>query len=308
MVGLLKPDCAAGHAAPAWSRERELFEAFVYASVSAIELRDPGTAGHSFRVAVLTTSLAMAIDSAQTPELRHVKFGRDDVEQLKYASLLHDFGKLAIPESVLGKARRLPRERRVIIEDRIGRAELAGALSECSADDLRRFLEQADDPQGRASKLTRERRVLEKSGLLDAADVAYLRIERGSLSPSERALIQSHVDKSAEFLRNLPWPATLTRVPAIAAAHHERLDGSGYPRGATRITIEARILAICDIYDALVSSDRPYRAAVPHGRAMDELTAMRDSGKIDAAVLECFVDRRIHRTLRRVLPDRPGTR
>src|SRR5262244_733054 len=90
------------------AREHELFDAFVYASVSAMEQRDPSTAGHSFRVAMMTTGLAMAVDRVSAGPLADVRFGRDDVAQIKYASLLHDFGKIGVPEEVLVKARKLP--------------------------------------------------------------------------------------------------------------------------------------------------------------------------------------------------------
>ena len=100
-------------------REKAMFDAFVYASVQAIEQRNPSTAGHSYRVATMTTRLAAGVDKVADGPLAPVRFTREELEQLKYASLLHDFGKIGVPEAILTKSHKLPPERSLLLRQRI---------------------------------------------------------------------------------------------------------------------------------------------------------------------------------------------
>ncbi len=279
------------------ARERELFEAFVYASVSAIEARDPSTAGHSFRVAKMSTGLAMVVDGITEGPLADVKFTRDDLEQLRFASLLHDFGKIGVPEAFLVKSHKLPPSRRELFEQRIRHARDARRIDRPTEERLLAILQLLNSPDVAASVHDKELRVLEGSGLADDEDLRFLRIEHGSLSAEERAAVQGHVQGTIRFLKQLPWPARLARTTEIAGAHHEKLDGSGYPTGTTVIPIESRMMAICDIYDALCAADRPYKSAVPHERAVEILMNMALSGAIDPDLLDVFFQRRVYRSI-----------
>ena len=104
-------------------------------------------------------------------------------------------------------------------------------------------------------------------------EVAALSIRKGSLSEKERREIESHVTHTFRFLSEIPWTGEFRRVPEIAYAHHEKLDGTGYPRRlkAAEIPIQSRMMTISDIFDALVAWDRPYKKAVPVERALDIL-------------------------------------
>jgi response regulator RpfG family c-di-GMP phosphodiesterase len=291
-------------------REHELFDAFVYASVTAMEQRDPTTAGHSFRVALMTTGLAMAVDKLSDGPLADVHFSREEIEQIKYASLLHDFGKIGVPEDVLLKARKLPPARRLEIRHRIERQQHLGRVDAGRAGELATVLALLDDPGVSAAAHAAEISELVAAGVVDDDDLQFLRIEAGSLSPAERLVIESHVQGTVRFLKQIPWPRRLGRITEIAAGHHEKLNGRGYPTGTTEIAIESRMMAICDIYDALCASDRPYRVAASHERAMDILAKMRDAGEIDGTLLEIFLERRVFQALRhraRTIPRRhPG--
>jgi response regulator RpfG family c-di-GMP phosphodiesterase len=280
-------------------RERELFEAFVFASVSAIEQRDPSTAGHSIRVAAMTTGLAMVVDGVSDGPFRDVRFSRDDLEQIKYASLLHDFGKIGVREAVLTKSHKLPPTRFELLQYRLKEATRRGALDDVTARRYHQLVTVLNDPATAASDHVAELATLEASGLVDRDDLEFLRIETGSLSTAERTAIQAHVVETINFLRQLPWPRRFQRVTEIAGAHHERLDGSGYPSGTTAIPLEAQVMAICDVYDALVASDRPYKTAVDRDRALGILAAMARDGSINADLLELFVARRVYRAMRR---------
>jgi response regulator RpfG family c-di-GMP phosphodiesterase len=283
-------------------RERELFEAFVYASVSAIEQRDPSTAGHSIRVAAMTTGLAMVVDGLTDGPLAQVRFSRDDLEQIKFASLLHDFGKIGVREAVLVKARKLPPSRMELLQHRLKEAWRRGTIDRAAEERIERLVSLLDDPMTEASMHERELRALAETGFVEPEDLAYLRIERGSLSDLERRAIQSHVVGTIQFLRALPWPGRLARVAEIAGAHHERLDGTGYPAGAKAIPLEAQMMAICDIYDALVAADRAYKRAVPHEQAIEILGDMAGVGSLNRELFDAFVQRKVFRAMRRASP------
>lgn len=280
-------------------RERELFDAFVHASVSAIEQRDPSTAGHSLRVAAMTIGLAMVVDGLTEGPYQDLRFSRDDLEQIKYASLLHDFGKIGVREAVLVKARKLPPTRMELLQHRLKAAWRQGVIDERAAQRIQEMVDLLDDPATPSSAHVHEVRMLEETGLLEAEDLEFLKIEQGSLSSQERRAIQSHVVGTINFLRQLPWPDRLRRVTEIAGAHHERLDGSGYPAGTMTIPIEGQMMAICDIYDALVAADRPYKTAVPHEHALGVLADLAERGRINRDLLEYFVARRVFRSMRR---------
>jgi HD-GYP domain-containing protein (c-di-GMP phosphodiesterase class II) len=285
-------------------RERQLFDAFVYASVTAMEQRDPTTAGHSFRVAQMTTGLAMAVDRLSSGAFADVHFTREEIEQIKYASLLHDFGKIGVPEDVLLKAKKLPPGRALLLEQRIRHAVLEGRLDAVGAARFAELLQRLNEPTVAASAHAADLEAIERSGLVEPEDMTYLRIEQGSLSADERKAIESHVLGTVKFLKQIPWPRRLARVTEIAAAHHEKLNGRGYPKGAREIPIESRMMTICDIYDALCASDRPYRVAASHERAVEILGNMRDGGEIDALLLEVFLERRVFSVLKHRNPQR----
>jgi hypothetical protein len=132
--------------------------------------------------------------------------------------------------------------------------------------------------------------------LLDADELRILSIPRGSLTPEEWDDMQSHVTHTWNFLSRIPWTRGLAKVPEIAFAHHEKLDGSGYPRrlAPEQIPVGSRMMTVADIYDALTASDRPYKKAVSHEAALDILNWEASHGKVDAALLDIFIQRRLH--------------
>lgn len=99
-----------------------------------------------------------------------------------------------------------------------------------------------------------------------------------------------------QFLTQIPWTKELRRVPEIARAHHEKLNGSGYPYGmrAEDIPIQSKIMTISDIYDALTAADRPYKKAVPLDRALDILHYEKMAGAIDGELLTLFIDAKVY--------------
>lgn len=316
----------------------KLFEGFVQASVVAIESRDPTTAGHSGRVAELTVHMAHALEHVATGPYGNITFHSQEIREIRYASLLHDFGKVGVREPVLVKAEKLyPHE----LENLRHRFELARqhkqlesyrrrldavkvrgdkALPEIEAEEnerLNKELEELDQildfviscnkptvlAQGGFEKLAEVSRIsfVDSHGaqrpLIAETEVKVLSIPRGSLSEEERREIESHVEHTFAFLKQIPWTRTLRNVPEIAYAHHEKLNGRGYPRAIpeTNIPVQSKMMSISDIFDALTASDRPYKKAVPLVKALDILHMEAKAGHVDAELLRVFVEAEIPR-------------
>ncbi|MDY7232615.1 GAF and HD-GYP domain-containing protein [Hyalangium rubrum] len=315
-----------------------LFEGFVSASVVAIEARDPSTAGHSGRVADLTVSLAQTLEHLENGSYANTRFSAVELQELRYASLLHDFGKVGVREAVLVKAEKLyPHELEMLrARFQIARkdlqlqsyrrrlaavkvrgdkalAEIDGEEDERLAEDLKRldevfdFLLTCNRPtvlaQGGFERLTELRKLTytdsreQSQPLLLDGEIRSLSIPRGTLSTEERKEIESHVEHTYRFLSQIPWTRALRRVPEIAYAHHEKLDGTGYPRAIPEKTIpvQSKMMAISDIYDALTASDRPYKKAVPHTLALDILNKEAKGGQLDRELLTVFIEAEIPR-------------
>jgi hypothetical protein len=131
--------------------------------------------------------------------------------------------------------------------------------------------------------------------LLDEQEFRFLSIQKGTLDPQERLEMEAHVTHSFHFLTKIPWTSVMRGIPEIAYGHHEKLDGSGYPRGLTsaEIPLQAKMMTISDIYDALTAQDRPYKRAVTRDTALDILHSEADEGKLDKDLLGVFVNKQI---------------
>jgi hypothetical protein len=158
------------------------------------------------------------------------------------------------------------------------------------------------DARGRLEDLL-VRRTCDRRGrestLLLPEEFRFLSIAQGSLSEDERRAVESHVSHTFHFLRTIPWTPDLARVPEIAFAHHERLDGTGYPRGLDRKDIPpaARALAVCDVYDALTASDRPYKKALPREAALDILEGEAKRDRLDSWMVSAFIEGKVWTSL-----------
>jgi response regulator RpfG family c-di-GMP phosphodiesterase len=137
---------------------------------------------------------------------------------------------------------------------------------------------------------------LGEQGLLNEHEVDCLSIQKGNLTREEWIDMRSHAERSLHILSKIPWPEELDRVPEIAYRHHEKLDGTGYPKGlrAQEIDMDARILEVADIYDALTAQDRPYKPAMPHEKARKILFGDAEAGKLDKSLVELFFERDLH--------------
>ena len=250
---------------------QNLFEQFVTASVKAIEARDPATQGHSSRVSELTVLQAEMLNTIEAGPVAVHKFTPDDIREMRYAALLHDFGKVAVPEYIFSKAKKLPDGRLDMIRlrcllaieqlqmraatrklqllktgippdsDEITRIDETTAHAVAELTELAKQVESANEPRvvaegvGEALEALLKRNYLmlgEEHPLLEPAEYEFLKIPRGSLSAEERQKMEQHVTQSFRFLREIPWKQTpWQKVAEVAYGHHEHLDGTGYPRG-----------------------------------------------------------------------------
>jgi HD-GYP domain-containing protein (c-di-GMP phosphodiesterase class II) len=135
----------------------------------------------------------------------------------------------------------------------------------------------------------------ERRRLLNAEEVRILSIRKGNLDATERSEIESHVTHTFNFLQKIPWTKDLAAVADIAYAHHEKLNGRGYPRKLTaaEIPIQSRMMTVSDIYDALTANDRPYKRAISTERALDILKMEVGDGLLDPALVTIFIDAKV---------------
>lgn len=325
-----------------------LFEGFVRASVQVIEARDPCTFGHSERVAKLAVRLSEEVNTITSGSLASFSFSNRQLQELRYAALLHDFGKVGVPEAILTKPKKLYPLQLEIIRHRFALAqrtlelettqkkyehllkhsaqkmtketeckfcqtlpELETKLSESIAK-LSHYwtvLLEANEPRVLAetpinqlweiAQMTYQDLDGEMKPLLTPEEIEQLLVERGNLTAEEREKIESHVTHTYGFLRQIPWTNDLKEVPTIAYRHHEKIDGSGYPLGlkSSEIPIQAQIITIADIYDALTAGDRPYKTGLPTVTALKILQQEAAKNKINADCLELFKQRRVYEVL-----------
>lgn len=288
-------------------RIEQLFEAFVRVSISCIDERDPATSGHSARVAAYTVNLARLVHEDQSPRFAGVRFTRDELRELRYAGLLHDYGKIGVRESVLCKANKLTDVGLGLVLTRLEREMLASRLTAPDGGSTT-----AEAPPERLGRLQEYRelvcrvnvpgtlaardgalldRMLEER-LLTAEEHEALSVRSGNLTRAEWEDMRSHVGRSYEILRQMPWPESLARLPEISYCHHEKLDGSGYPRGlqGDAIQLAARLLCVADIYDAITASDRPYKKAMEPEEAFAVLREEAGRNRLDPDLVTLFIE------------------
>jgi HD-GYP domain-containing protein (c-di-GMP phosphodiesterase class II) len=290
-----------------------MFEGLVQSFTLALERRNRTTFGHCMRVARYAVAIAEAVNLAPPEAFGGMRYSRDQIKELRYAALLHDIGKIAVPEAVLDKKNKLTDEALRAIEYRFHYWKQKLAAEGDPAGDLARIPRYLDHvrkvnvptPLAQADSgllaQVRAARFVDVDGverpLLTDDEFAALAVERGNLTPGERKQIEQHIVDTWEILKRVPWPRYVARVPHIAACHHEKPNGLGYPWGfrSADIPMGGKILAIVDIFEALTAKDRPYKPAIPIEKALKILDDEEARGGIDSKLYQLFKDKHIYK-------------
>lgn len=303
-----------------------LFDSFVQVMATAIDERSPYTGGHIRRVAEMAMAVAHSINTCQEGPLGPRQFDEDQLNELRIAAWMHDIGKITTPEWVVDKPTKLHtlfdrielvRTRFALIEKSIQLERLEKQVTgqplpadfaeeyerrlQALAEDLA-FLERANTPGEfmQDADLVRLNQIAgqtyveggQQRPYLSENELKNLCIRKGSLTQEERQKINDHASMSIKMLAQIPFTRKLNQVPPIAGAHHEKLDGSGYPLGlkADQISLQARILALVDIFESLSADDRPYRAKpMPREVVLRILKEEVERGYLDRDVFELFI-------------------
>ncbi|ARU58629.1 HD-GYP domain protein [Oleiphilus messinensis] len=308
---------------------KDLLDNFIQCIAKAIDAKSPHTSGHCQRVPLLTELLAQAACN-DTKTYGTFNLDADGWYELHVAAWLHDCGKLSTPDSVLDKSTKLHglkdgieainarfaalrQETQVrylhqIIDNPGRRTELQQQMQDALTvlDVDREFINRSNQGAEFLSEEDRARIVQigkhewtdahgEIVPILSAEEIYNLSIERGTLNQEERQIINNHITVTIDMLESLQFPKKLRRVPEYAGGHHEKMDGTGFPKGLKRdeMSIPARMMAIADIFEALTAKDRPYKAPMKISQALSIMQKMRDAEHIDADLYHLFLNARV---------------
>lgn len=304
----------------------QLFESFIALINTAIDEKSPYTGGHCQRVPALTMLLAEAVNDTRDGPLSDFHMTDKDRYELKIAGLLHDCGKVTTPVHVVDKATKLEGiydrihllDTRFEVLKRDAEIEMLKEGTPAAAvryrerlrriDEDRMFLRAANigGERMREEDIERVRRIAEyrwtdtsghEAKFLADDEVKNLVIRSGTLNAEERQVINHHIVATIKMLEALPWPRHLKNVPEYAGGHHERMDGKGYPRGLTReqMSVQARVMGIADIFEALTAKDRPYKKGKTLSESLEILGRFSQNGHIDPDLFDVFVRRKVYR-------------
>jgi len=316
------------------SELKELFESFIKMIASAIDDKSPYTGGHCRRIPVLTMMLAEAVNQADTGPLRKFKINDKDRYELETAAWLHDCGKVVTPEYVMDKSTKLETifDRIHLLECRYeillrdleigflktshGANQDQNTLDKLSQrykkdrDNIKNDLEflqrinvgsedMTEEQISRVYTIARQNwinRYGQQQPLLTQDEIENLTIRRGTLNNKEREVINYHIVATIKMLESLPFPRHLKKVPEYAGGHHEKMDGSGYPKGLKKeeMSVQARIMAIADIFEALTAQDRPYKKGKKLSECLNIMTNMKQDKHIDPDLFDIFIDKKIY--------------
>jgi HD-GYP domain-containing protein (c-di-GMP phosphodiesterase class II) len=276
---------------------KELFNAFIRSIASSIDEKSPYTGDHIRRVVSLTMMIAQAVNEATEGPFKDSFFSEDELEELRLSAWLHDIGKLTTPDGLVNKSTKLE-----LFEDRIELIELRFQLVEelCENEDQKQqirgeadFVMSCNQPSEFMDDYRMER--LQEIGrktyhykgkdypYLTEEELEHLSIRKGTLTAKERGMMENHVSMTRKILNELPFPENLAHVPQYAAMHHEKLNGKGYPDQlkAEDLPLQARIIAVSDIFEALTAKDRPYRKPIGWTRALEIIKNMVNDNELD---------------------------
>jgi HD-GYP domain-containing protein (c-di-GMP phosphodiesterase class II) len=312
-----------------------LLESLIHLIATAIDEKSPYTGGHCKRVPILTLMLADAANRASEGAFKDFSMSEDERYELEIAAWLHDCGKITTPEYVVDKSTKLEtiydrietidtryevlkRDAEIaLLKQKLAAREKGEAIDEQALEqEYRENLRQLDDELdylhlnnlgGEIMSEENKEKIAwisqrhwrhngEMVPLLSDNEVYNLSIDKGTLTPEEREVINNHITATIKMLEALPFPRHLKHVPEYAGGHHEKMDGSGYPRGLKReqMSVQARIMAIADIFEALTAKDRPYKPGKKLSESLRILGRLKEEHHIDPDLFKLFITERIY--------------
>ena len=304
--------------------QKILFRSFIKLVVDALDKKDPVTGGHCNRVPLLTMMIAEYINS-DTTKYNDCHFNEDEMDEIFVAGWLHDFGKVATPDHIMNKSTKLQG-----LYDKIDQVKLRFEIlkrdielnfykSKLSKIDTKEIEEQikqvnedfkfleasniggefmSEELQNRVHDIAKQKIKLDDKhcSILNEKEVDFLTIKRGTLSDEDRQIMENHVSLSYELLDKLPYPEHLKQVPFYAGCHHEKLNGGGYPNGYSgdQLPLQARIIAIADVFEGLTAPDRPYKEPYKLSKALNILKFMVNDGEIDPDLFNLLITKKLY--------------
>ena len=308
---------------------KTLFEAFIQLIATAIDKKSEYTGGHCSRVPVITMMLADAVAKTTSGKYKDFSMTEEERYELYIAAWLHDCGKVATPPHVVDKGTKLETifDRIELVKTRMEilkrdveidflKRKLNGSLPEFDEkytkaikeiDENIKFIEACNiggefmksELQDKIVAISKQKLFLNNKevNILTDNEVRNLNITKGTLLPEERDIINDHISITIDMLEELPYPKNLKNIPEFAGGHHEKMDGTGYPKGlkADQMSPQAKIMAIADIYEALTAADRPYKDGKKLSQAMRIMGFMKNDYHIDEDLFEIFVNSGVYK-------------
>ena len=302
---------------------KKLFEAFIQLIATAIDKKSEYTGGHCSRVPIITMMLADEVAKISKGRFKNFSMTEEERYELYIAAWLHDCGKVATPPHVVDKGTKLETifDRIELIKTRMEilkrdaeidflKRQLNGDTPDFDdsyherikdIDEKIKFIESCNiggefmkpELQEKILSISKNKIVIDniKQNLLTKNEVSNLNIAKGTLLPEEREIINDHISITIDMLEQLPYPKNLKNIPEFAGGHHEKVDGTGYPKGLKggQMSTQAKIMAIADIYEALTAADRPYKEGKKLSQAMRIMGFMKNDYHIDEDLFEIFV-------------------
>ncbi|MGY8836778.1 MAG: HD-GYP domain-containing protein [Enterobacterales bacterium] len=314
-----------------------LFSTFAEAIAMAIDEKSPHTGGHCKRVPALTLMLADAVHAIDKGPLADFIMSPEDRHELSVAGWLHDCGKIATPDHIMEKSTKLETifDRIEFIDAKFEiisrdlelsyQQKIISAIKQNKSIEVLQFerlletelkqlaLDRAllqrvniggeflgEEEQAHILRISKQYSLKingEETPLLTDDEVENLMIRRGTLTQGEREIMKRHMDITKNILDILPFPKHLSNVAEYALGHHEKLDGTGYPRGLTKeqMSVPARLMAITDIFEALSAVDRPYKKAKPVSECLNILGNMVSNNHLDPDIFAIFIESEVYK-------------
>jgi len=288
-------------------------ESFIKVIAKAVDEKSKYTGNHVQKVAILAELMSKEINEDEE-FFKDVKYSENMLKQIKIAALLHDIGKITTDPRVMDKATKLEADIDKIewIEERfeiIKRDLLLKGINDFSSlqEDIE-FLKvvniggefMSDDKIDKLEQIANKYKYFienKEVSVLRDDELEMLKIKKGTLSQKERLHIQRHALMTLEMLSGLPFPNEYKDVTHIAANHHEKLNCKGYPRGLCEkdLSLEDKMLAICDIFEALTANDRPYKKPKKLSEVFKIMGFMAKDREIDEKLYQFFIQKEIWR-------------